>query len=128
MNDKERIKELKEQILEAQKYMTDAHAGEVRKITPLEALREQAEYYENMMDELEEEISKLKKGTRKIKKVYYISWRFWNQCKPSHKWSKVHIRKKDNPGTTVCGIDIPKDSFDYNYADIGDHCSKCFDE
>ena len=47
------IEELEQQILEAQKYATDAHAGEVRDITPLEALQEQSNYYEDMLDELE---------------------------------------------------------------------------
>ncbi len=45
--------ELQNLILEAQKYITDAHAGEVRDITPLEALQEQALYYEDMIDEIE---------------------------------------------------------------------------
>lgn len=40
-------------VSEAREYATDAHAGVVRHITPLEALQEQAEYYEGMLDEVE---------------------------------------------------------------------------
>lgn len=65
-------------VKEARQYATDAHAGELRNITPLEALQEQAEYYEDMMDDqddaindLETEISNLKfllEGTKIILK------------------------------------------------------------
>jgi len=45
--------------LEAQKYATDALAGDVRNITPLKALQEQAIYYEDMMDEQDREMEVL---------------------------------------------------------------------
>jgi hypothetical protein len=47
-------------VREAREYATDVMAGEVRKITPLEALQEQAIYYEGMMDEQDVEIDNLK--------------------------------------------------------------------
>ncbi len=53
------FRQLKEMIDEARKYMTDAHAGTVRNITPLQALQEQASYYEDMMEEQDEEIKEL---------------------------------------------------------------------
>jgi ribosomal protein L7/L12 len=54
-------------VKEAREYATDAHAGEVRKITPLEALQELTVYYEDMMDDQDKEIKNLKfllKGTK----------------------------------------------------------------
>jgi hypothetical protein len=69
------ILQLEQQILEAQKYATDAHAGEVRDITPLQALQEQAEYYEDMMDEMEAE---LKKYGRHLPGCTYMP--FGTQC------------------------------------------------
>ncbi len=47
-------------VKEARQYITDAHAGELRDITPLEALQELSEYYEDMMDEQDKEIKNLK--------------------------------------------------------------------
>ncbi len=42
---------------DARRYVTDAHAGEVRQITPLEALRELTVYYEDMMEDQDEAIN-----------------------------------------------------------------------
>lgn len=53
------FRQLREMILDAQKYITDTHAGMVRNITPLQALQEQASYYEDMMEEQDEEIKEL---------------------------------------------------------------------
>jgi succinate dehydrogenase/fumarate reductase flavoprotein subunit len=53
-------------VREAQKYMTDAHAGEVRNITPLQALQEQAVYYENMMESQDDEINELEHRLEKL--------------------------------------------------------------
>lgn len=60
MDEGQELKLLREMILDAQKYATDAHAGQVRNITPLQALQEQASYYEDMMDEQDDEIEELK--------------------------------------------------------------------
>jgi len=46
-------------VKEARQYVTDAHAGELRDITPLEALQELTEYYEDMMDDQDEAINDL---------------------------------------------------------------------
>ena len=55
------FRRLREMILDAQKYITDAHAGQVRNITPLQALQEQASYYEDMIDEQDKLVKALEK-------------------------------------------------------------------
>lgn len=55
-----RIASLEAEILEAQKFVTDAHASEVRKVTPLQALQEISSRYEQMLDEAEAENARLR--------------------------------------------------------------------
>jgi predicted nucleic acid-binding Zn-ribbon protein len=61
---------------DARKYATDAHAGVVRHITPLEALQEQAEYYEDMMEDQDEAINdlegRLEKQDTEIRQLNFI--------------------------------------------------------
>jgi glutamate formiminotransferase len=56
-------------VKEARQYMTDAHAGELRNITPLEALQELTKYYEDMMDDQDDAINDLEGEIEKLKSV-----------------------------------------------------------
>ena len=47
-------------------YVTDAHASKVRDITPLQALQEVTEYYEDMMDDQDEAINNLETEIEKL--------------------------------------------------------------
>ncbi len=53
------LREHVEMVREAREYATDPHEAELRKVSPLVALQEQAMYYEGMMDEQEEAINDL---------------------------------------------------------------------
>lgn len=57
-------------VNEARKYITDAHAGEVRDITPLQALQEQAQYYEDILDDQDEAIGGLEYRLEKLEKYH----------------------------------------------------------
>lgn len=63
-------------VKEARQYITDTHAGELRDITPLEALQEQALYYENVLDDQDESINDLEteieKQDKEIKNLKFL--------------------------------------------------------